>query len=734
MAIENSFVYSLTPVDQTDYNKFDFGYGKYFTAKPGKFYPLHWEEIEPGANIHSKIQHFARTQPLVAPSMIDMNIETFSFLVPFRIIFDGWQEFISFGDGKTLKNDLGINSQIPYITTQQLLQYFAHDLSCPWNLGFKPDNCNYYVTYKDLYQCCELLDIPMSNLIDIDEFQSYDTIKTFILQTFTHFSLTDTGQKFTIDQLFTSQYVQIFDDLNIHTFPVNPQNFATLHQITNSASTNLAFPKYSFSKKSIWYNALNLYHDKEYESHDTQLYYDNKETYDTSSSSLWRTRLLNKLETNNIRSYWLYKEGDTKPSALWFATTPQIKTLNNSFKFAQSKINLLPFFAKQKVYEDWFRCEPFETEYSEYTIFSGKVTELPTSEFVKVLHLSPAHYKRDYFQAALPQPTALQQVFVPFSSPIDLPGISNPFSDNRPVTLQMNSDKTLFAEYKPDPTRSTIAERVENLGDHILTYDNESNPSYLTVNSIRESFALQDYLETLNAVGNRYVEMMYSMYGVQVPDAVVKRPLYLNHDSDILKISDVESNSQTLLNNNEINTPLGTLAGKGIAYSTGSGYNIQASEFCILISFMRISPPSIYFQGLPRKFMHFDPLDFYNHKFAHLGEQETFQGEIYFTGKQDDDSKVFGYMPRFSEYRGQVSRSCGELNTNLHYWLPKRIFNGAPKLGSNFSMQHPNDTIDMFTNWDQNYDSIIFQSYIKIDKSSRIPVYPIPSHLCIYNH
>lgn len=76
---------------------FDLSYSKAMSADMGLLYPIMCDEVVPGD--HWSISHsiVARAMPLVAPILHQIDITVHSFFVPYRLIWEDWEDFISGG-------------------------------------------------------------------------------------------------------------------------------------------------------------------------------------------------------------------------------------------------------------------------------------------------------------------------------------------------------------------------------------------------------------------------------------------------------------------------------------------------------------------------------------------------------------------------------------------------------------------------------------------------------------
>ena len=76
---------------------FDLSYEKKFTCDMGQLIPVLCDEMVPGDFFKIGNQAIVRFQPLVAPVLHEINIYTHCFFVPYRLLWDEWETFISGG-------------------------------------------------------------------------------------------------------------------------------------------------------------------------------------------------------------------------------------------------------------------------------------------------------------------------------------------------------------------------------------------------------------------------------------------------------------------------------------------------------------------------------------------------------------------------------------------------------------------------------------------------------------
>jgi len=80
---------------------FNLSYEKKFTCDMGQLIPVLAEEAVPGDVWSIANQAILRMQPMVAPVMHEINMYTHYFFVPYRLLWEDWEEFITGGvDGE----------------------------------------------------------------------------------------------------------------------------------------------------------------------------------------------------------------------------------------------------------------------------------------------------------------------------------------------------------------------------------------------------------------------------------------------------------------------------------------------------------------------------------------------------------------------------------------------------------------------------------------------------------
>lgn len=250
-------------------------------------------------------------------------------------------------------------------------------------------------------------------------------------------------------------------------------------------------------------------------------------------------------------------------------------------------------------------------------------------------------------------------------------------------------------------------------------YVDLANANSATVEAFRLANVLQRYLERKAIGGTRYTEFIKSIFGVTSSDSRLQRPEYLGGGKSPISISEVLQTSETST------SPQGNIAGHGVNVGNNRSFSTQFEEWGYIIGMVSVMPQTAYFQGLEKHWSRFDPLQYLNPMFAHLGEEGITNKEVYvdhLTAVNRD--KIFGYQRRFYEYCTKLSSVHGEFLTTQSYWHMARRFSSQPALNSNFVECTPTTDIFAVT---EGVDTMYCHMFHNIKALRQLPLYGTPS-------
>ena len=364
-------------------------------------------------------------------------------------------------------------------------------------------------------------------------------------------------------------------------------------------------------------------------------------------------------------------------------------------------IDAAPFKAYQLIYNEYYRDQNLIDEIDIGKQFNGS---MPASYSTPLTTIRKRAWEHDYFTSCLPFAQKGPNVAMPeFSSTISADG------DLRLSPFEPGSLSTDTNGYVKDATNN----KQYSSG---LKVNNVTSP---TINDFRRALAVQKYQELLARAGSRYTEWLRAFFGTSPADARLQRPEYLGGGKQPVYIQEVLQMSETAT------TALGTFAGK--ATSAGSS-RIVTKEFTepgILMGILSVIPHTAYYQGIPRQWTKFDRFDHFTPQFEHIGEQSILNKEVYITDQSTpaEYNGVFGYLPRYAEYKYSNDELHGEFRDTLKYWTLARSFSELPTLSKEFVECNPSNEI--FAMPDE--QNLLVQLHHNILAKRKMSVYSTPN-------
>lgn len=90
-------IFSSTPVSKPGSNIFDLSHDRKMSLNMGRLVPILCMDCVPGDTFHMSTSQLLRFAPMIAPVMHQINVYTHFFFVPNRILWPGWENFITGG-------------------------------------------------------------------------------------------------------------------------------------------------------------------------------------------------------------------------------------------------------------------------------------------------------------------------------------------------------------------------------------------------------------------------------------------------------------------------------------------------------------------------------------------------------------------------------------------------------------------------------------------------------------
>nr|QXN72865.1 MAG: major capsid protein [Microvirus sp.] len=440
------------------------------------------------------------------------------------------------------------------------------------------------------------------------------------------------------------------------------------------------------------------------------------------------------------------------------------------------KFQLLPFLAYQHIWLEFYADEnvydirAIKKRLLEY----AKLGEISLQEMIErypndalfvntfffdVFGMRHRAFEKDYFTSALPNTQRGAEVAIGAYGSFDMSGTSvsiDPASveltrlqstNGQPIqgqaTLRSSSsgndltatkDNYSLTYPQDDPviTQSVASTQYVKLTGQTgatsgtLEEGSEIPINPVTINELRRAVKLQEFLEKSMRGGYRLIEQIKAHFGVISSDARLDRPQFLGGDMQKVMISEVTSSAGT------DDATLGEYSGHGTEIGNSKRRKFFSEEHGFIFCLFSCTPRTAYSQGLEKQLTRFDWLDYAWPEFAHLGEQEVKNKELYVGATLWQDSnlneKVFGYQSRYAEYKTIPSQIHGDFKGNLNYWTLTRQFDETPRLSRDFIEVRPeDDSLNRIFTVDQpESDYLFINLYHRITCSRPLPKFGVP--------
>lgn len=221
-----------------------------------------------------------------------------------------------------------------------------------------------------------------------------------------------------------------------------------------------------------------------------------------------------------------------------------------------------------------------------------------------------------------------------------------------------------------------------------------SNAVSATITAMRLAIDTQEILERDNRNGTRYTEQLEGRYGCLNPDLLMYRPQYLGGTSSPLFTTPVVQTSGTGSTGQA--TPQGNIAGFGTNSDRGEVVRASFGEFGAIMGLAVIKAIPEYQQGMGKCWNRMERYDYYYPEFNGLSDQAVTNSEIFYQANEQDE-EVFGYIPRYDDYRTFINEICGELRSEYQYtqdiWHYGEKFETLPKLNDDFIQDKTNEIV-----------------------------------------
>lgn len=340
----------------------------------------------------------------------------------------------------------------------------------------------------------------------------------------------------------------------------------------------------------------------------------------------------------------------------------------------------LPIRAYNLIYNEFYRDQDLDAPRTIDLTDGADTTTTRT--------LARVAWGKDYYTTARPNPQQGTAVDVGFTGTIDVERKNNAaqtraYEAGTNTLAGTNSDLQFNSSSLLRDTATSKALSIDPNG--AWEVDLSTATGGLNINDLRDAISTQRIAEAREFFGSRYVDYL-RWYGVNPSDGRLDRPEYLGGGRQRLSFSEVLATAET---GSTVN--VGDLYGHGIAGVRQRPIRKMFEEHGWFISLAFVRPKSVYQNGIPKRFLRREPQDFWHRELELLPWQEINELELFAGGSS---ANVFGYAPRYSEYRETLSYVSSTMRGGTEEdWTLAREFASAPTLNSSFVTCTPSDRI-----------------------------------------
>lgn len=419
------------------------------------------------------------------------------------------------------------------------------------------------------------------------------------------------------------------------------------------------------------------------------------------------------------------------------------------------EIDMIPVFGYYLIWREYYRDQNLtriddESEISIKELPDGLVNWTDSrnikEQYKALLKIRYRCWEKDYFTSALPWPQKGPDVQLPLSGDAEVYYDENNQKGAvlRSIGQQVGSitaggvagDLTSCRQpLQPNAllgarqSSTSTAANVLNIDPNGALKADLSTVNSTTINELRRANALQRWLERNALGGNRYIEYLYNHWFVRSSDRSLQRPQYLGGGRQPIVTSEVLQMSQTT--EGEQGSPLGHMAGQAATLGVTRPINQYFEEYGYVYRILSILPRTLYMQGMPRMFTRKSRFDYATPEFAHIGEQEVKNQELYFNpaASSSINEGEFGYQSRYAEYKYIPSSVHGDMRTSLAFWHLGRMFGNLPGLNEDFVTCKPEDCDRIFavqSSEGQPIDHIWVRVSHSVKMTRKLPYYGTP--------
>lgn len=268
----------------------------------------------------------------------------------------------------------------------------------------------------------------------------------------------------------------------------------------------------------------------------------------------------------------------------------------------------------------------------------------PTGSGTAVIEHPPffAHYEKDYFTSARPQPQDGDAILIPSL------GIEDDGTIKKQILYQ--ADGTIAPATAILRTGADSALETSGSVDVML----ETNA---TIKQLRLYQVLQQFHEIIMRIGKRYRGYVEGLWGNDPEPNAVDIPQLIGSHFGRIQITDTLTTADTT------DAQTGNYRGNINFHNNGTTHRYYCQDYGMLMCILNIMPNTSYAQGIHPAWTREVNTDFALDMFSGIGDQEIKRKELLainridvWTDVDEPYNETIGYQDRFAEYKTRVNR------------------------------------------------------------------------------
>ena len=312
-------------------------------------------------------------------------------------------------------------------------------------------------------------------------------------------------------------------------------------------------------------------------------------------------------------------------------------------------LNLLPIFAYQKIYFDFYSNSQWEKHLAySYNVdyWDGKSSVEISADMIKLRY---ANYPKDYFLGVLPSSQYGSVAVLPSSRLASL-------SSNSVVATVLSSGANTVGVANPAGTSSVNSYDSAPPSGRTLQINSD-----LSALSIRATEYLQRWKEVVQFSSKDYSDQMAAQFGIKAPEYMGNHAHYIGGWSNVININEVLNTNLTADNSQAV------IAGKGVGSQSGHtiNYDCGAEHQVIMCVYHAVPLLDWSLKGHNPQLLCTSVSDFPQPAFDQLGMQPV--PALALNNSPSSATGNIGYNLRYWQWKSAVDTVHGAFRPNAAY-------------------------------------------------------------------